>query len=148
MSRVSHVTHVHESCQGESWHTNTWVTACRSGCRVCQRWVWVMSHMSHVSMRHVTNVNYQCRIRECIMSYHFLPKSNCSILRVSGVNYMMTVLSRSLDMCDMTLSWHDSLTCVKWLIHMRNMTHSYVWHDSFIIVTWLIHMWDMTHSYV
>jgi len=29
---------------------------------------------------------------------------------------------------------------VTWLIHMCDMTHSYVWHDSFICVTWLIHM--------
>jgi len=41
---------------------------------------------------------------------------------------------------------HDSCICTIWLIHMREMTHSYV--------TWLIHMrhdsfiWDMTHSYV
>jgi len=43
---------------------------------------------------------------------------------------------------------------VTWLIHMCDMTHSYVCHDSFICKTWHIHMWhglftcDMTHSYV
>ena len=44
---------------------------------------------------------------------------------------------------------HDSFICI-------DMTHSYVWHDSSICVTrllymwetWLIHMWDMSHSYV
>ena len=35
---------------------------------------------------------------------------------------------------------------VTWLIHMCDMTHSYVWHDSFVCVTWLIHMCDMTHD--
>jgi len=48
-----------------------------------------------------------------------------------------------------------------WLVHMCDMTHSYVWHDSFIrvtwlivchdsfiCVTWLIHVCGMTHSYV
>ena len=44
-------------------------------------------------------------------------------------------------------SWLN-LTCVTWLIHMCDMTHSYVWHDSFIFVTWLIHICDMTHLYV
>jgi len=34
------------------------------------------------------------------------------------------------------------------LIHIYNMTHSYVRHVSFIRVTWLIHTCDMTHSYV
>jgi len=55
-----------------------------------------------------------------------------------------------IHMCDMTHSyvWHDSFICETWLIHMCDMTHSYVWHDSFICVTWLIHMWDMTHSCV
>jgi len=32
--------------------------------------------------------------------------------------------------------WLDSFICVTWLIHMRDMTHSYVWHDSFVCVTW------------
>jgi len=44
--------------------------------------------------------------------------------------------------------WHDSFTCVTWLIHMCDMTHSHVWHDSFTCVTWLIHMCDMTHAHV
>ena len=55
-----------------------------------------------------------------------------------------------IHMCDITHSyvWHDSFICVTWLIHMCDITHAYVWHDSFICVTWLIHMCDMTHSYV
>ena len=28
---------------------------------------------------------------------------------------------------------HDSFICVTWLIHMCDMTHSYVWHDSCVI---------------
>ena len=54
---------------------------------------------------------------------------------------------------------HDSFVCVPWLIHMCDMTHSYVRHDSFmcdmthshvrhdsfICATWLIHMCDMTY---
>ena len=34
--------------------------------------------------------------------------------------------------------WCDSFTCETWLIHMCDMTHSYVWHDSFTCVTLLI----------
>jgi len=44
--------------------------------------------------------------------------------------------------------WHDIFICVTWLIHMCDMTHSYVWHDSFTCVPCLIHMCDMTHSYM
>jgi len=55
-------------------------------------------------------------------------------------------------MCDMTPShvWNDSFICVTWLIHICDMTHSYVWlthsyvwRDSFIRVTWLIHICDV-----
>jgi len=55
-----------------------------------------------------------------------------------------------IHMCDITHSyvWRDSFIRRTWLIHMCDMTHSYVWHDSFICVTCIIHMCDMTHSYV
>jgi len=46
--------------------------------------------------------------------------------------------------------WHDSFICVTWLIHMCDMTHSYVVHDSFICNDEinLHHTCDMTHSYM
>ena len=55
-----------------------------------------------------------------------------------------------IHMCDMTHSyvWHDSFICVTWLIHMCDMTHPYVWHDSFICVTYLIHMCATTRSQI
>jgi len=50
---------------------------------------------------------------------------------------------------------HDSFTrvtwliqCVAWLIHMCNMTHSYMCHDSFTCVTWLSHVCDLNHTYI
>jgi len=57
--------------------------------------------------------------------------------------------------CAMTRSrvrhvWHDSFvrsTCLTWLIHMCDMTNSYLKRTSFTCVTWLIHACDMTHSY-
>jgi len=49
--------------------------------------------------------------------------------------------------------WHD--ICVTWLthimwleiwvshvVHICDMTPSYVWHDSFIRMTWLVHAWN------
>jgi len=52
--------------------------------------------------------------------------------------------------CDMMHSymWHNSLTCVTWLIVMRNMTHYHVWHDSLPRVTGLITTCDMTYHHV
>jgi len=55
------------------------------------------------------------------------------------VMFAMTRLS-----CDMT---HSSY--VTWCIHMSGVTPSHVWHDSFTCVTWLVHMltWLLPHSY-
>jgi len=52
-----------------------------------------------------------------------------------------------LHMCDMTPSYvpprRSCLLCVTWLNHTCDMTHSDTWHDSFIYVTWLLHVCDM-----
>jgi len=54
-----------------------------------------------------------------------------------------------IHMYDMTYSyvWHDPFICVTWPIHTCNMTHTYVWHVPFICVTWPIHLCAMSHSY-
>ena len=49
--------------------------------------------------------------------------------------------------------WNDQplpkiVISVACLIHVCDMTHSYVWHVSFMCATWLIHMYDTTHSRV
>ena len=76
-------------------------------------------------------------------------KPPCSVVkRLCDITYAHVwrdVLVRGMTRSD---GWRDSFTCVTWLIHMCDVTHSYVWRDSFISVTWLIHMGDMTHSYV
>jgi len=43
---------------------------------------------------------------------------------------------------------HDSYTCVTWLIHICDMTHSHMWHDSSTSVAWRIHLCDMTQTTV
>jgi len=55
-----------------------------------------------------------------------------------------------IHMCDMTHSyvWHDSFMCATWPIRTCDMTHSYVWHDSFTCVTWPIHTCDANHPFV
>ena len=75
---------------------------------------------------------------------------NIYLIYTFSWRYTVAQLTWLLHMCDMTQSyvWHDSFICVTWLLHMCDMTQSYVWHGSFIRVTWLIHTWDMTHSYV
>jgi len=65
------------------------------------------------------------------------------------------------DMCAVTHSyaWHDSFICVPWLIHICDMTHSYVRRDySYVFiqgrmegakcVPWIIHTCDVTYLYL
>jgi len=40
------------------------------------------------------------------------------------------------------------LSCVTWLVHIREKTLTYVCSDSFICVTWLSHMNSTTDSYL
>jgi len=58
--------------------------------------------------------------------------------------------NRLIHMYDMTHSylWHDSFTRVMRIIYMCDIHFSYVRHASCIHETWLIHMCDMTHSHV
>jgi len=49
---------------------------------------------------------------------------------------------------DDTTNAYDSCVCVTWLIHMCDITHSYVRHDSFIYVTWHMRDFGMTRSCV
>jgi len=55
-----------------------------------------------------------------------------------------------IHMCDMTHSymWHDSFICVAWLIHICDMTHSFEWHDSFICMTFVVFVYIFVHIYV
>jgi len=81
------------------------------------------------------------------------------LIHIGRITYsymMMTYFPHILvvHMCDMTHSYvrHDSFIRVTWLIHICRITHSYIYTSltllSFICVTWLIHMCDMPHSYV
>ena len=70
---------------------------------------------------------------------HSVTGSMCDVTHSEVLHHIHT--------CDTTRSyeWHDSFTCVAWLVHMCDMTRSHVWHDSFRCVTCLIHTRDMIH---
>jgi len=83
-------------------------------------------------------------------TYNFKEPTNHSHLiprRSSGCVYVcVCVVCVCVSLCVCRVVGHDSFTCLTWLIHMCEMTHSYVWHDSFIHITTLSHMCDTTCS--
>jgi len=74
----------------------------------------------------------------------------CNMTRSHVWHDSFTCVTWLVHVCDVTRShvWHDSFTSVPWLVHVCDMTCSRVWHDSFTCVTWLVHMCDMTRSHV
>ena len=74
-----------------------------------------------------------------------VPRARLSVYRVlvgvhrhKGVCVLFACVILVVHMCDMTRSfvWHDnSYTYVTRLMHMCDMTHLWVWHDSSICVT-------------
>jgi len=142
-------------------HMNTW-TRMSIACGVlksrftsltsnaCVTWLIHMCDMTH---SHVWIVSFMCEISLIQFSC-----GKCVNLTVPPSplepvwHYSFMCVTRLIHMCDMTPSfvWHDSFIRVTWLIQMWHIQSlaSYVWHDSFICVTWLIHMCDMTNSCV
>jgi len=52
-----------------------------------------------------------------------------------------------IHICKRTRVHHDVLLCALWLIHMDDMTYSYVWQDSSIWNPWRALMCPVTDSY-
>jgi len=151
-TRLIHMRDTHSYVRHDSFVRATWFI------RTCD--------MIHSYVRHDSFVCVTCLIREQRVCKIFALESGTSHVRRNHVTYTneschayASVISGAmshiwpqiwlLHMCDMTHSyvWHDSFICVTWLIHKRDMTHSYAWHYSFICMTWLTHMRDMTHSH-
>ena len=110
---ISHATHMNESC-----HTYEW-------------------DMSHIRMSHVTHMNQPWHTYEWVMSHVWMSH----VLHVPLLIFIwhdsfmfVSVVRWLIYMCDKQTS--DSVH-MAWLIHMCNMTYSYVWYDSFMCVTWL-----------
>jgi len=115
----------------------------------CHTYEWVMSH---IWMSHVTHMNESCHTYEWVMSHIWM--MHVTYIEKSGHKRVMSqiFLCRDSFICDTThpsvtrLAGDMAHTYVTWLIR--------VWHNSFIrdmthpCVTWLIHMYNMTHSYL
>jgi len=93
-----------------------------------------LSHMWDMTHSYVRHDSFICET--WLIHYCRLTAVHCDVLCRQSLKCE----------CDMVHShvWQS----VTWLIHMWDVTPSYVWCDSLICETWLMHMWDVTHSYV
>jgi hypothetical protein len=111
-------------------------------CDVTHDYVWVMSRTcrnvthTYVGLIHMCS-SLICQIMACTrdMTHSCVWRDSFTwvmthpyvwIIRVSNYGMTHPYVSRP-------YVWRDSFTCVTWLIHMCDVTHSHVWRDSF---TW------------
>jgi len=101
--------------------------------RVCMRvcvCVWVRARDSEG----------QCVYAYVCSSRMYLESADCENKNGLEMGTHLTLLYQSLI--------RDSFMCVTWLIHLCDMTHSYVRYDSFVCVAWPIHLCVVTHLIV
>ena len=110
-------------------------------CESCHTHVWVMSHSC---MSHVTYMYAWKRPRLTLQALqHTATHSNALQHTATHCNNTLQH-TRTVHAPDIagaqthTRVWHDSFTCVTWLIHTCDLTHSHMWYDSFTRVTRLI----------
>jgi len=105
--------------------------------------------MSHIWLSQVTHI-HASRVNESCHSHAFKCVAWCIDMR--GIAFWcvwhvwhdsVIHLTCLVHMCDMSLSY--VFTCVTWLRPVCGMTRSYGRHDSFTYVTWLNRMYEMTH---
>jgi len=107
-----------------------------------------VSHTSDHCNKYIYAIIYHIRVIKWQVTtriLHILSMQDCSRLFPPICIWLM-------HMCDVTRSyvWHDWSTAVARRIHMCDVTRAYVCHDSLISFIWgtrLIHMCDMTHSH-
>ena len=135
---MSHVAHTNEACPTSEWvMSHIWVShvahtnqSCPTDERVMShRWTSHVTHMVescltyervmlHIWTSHVTQMHESCHTYERVMSH----------IWTSHITQMNVSLARPAQ------SPHDSFICVThdicvmWLVHMCDMTRSYVWH--------------------
>jgi len=129
---VTWLIHMCDMTHSYMWHDSlvcvTWLVTWRIPVSVqrcnedkeCVTWLMHMCDMAHSYVWHDSSI---------LWHDSFMFKSSVCVC----LNYM------SLQLND------EAKVCVTWIIHMCDMTHSYVWHDAFIRVTWPTHTCDITY---
>ena len=97
---------------------------------MCETWLVHIWDMTRSYMRHDSFI-YETRL---VHMRHLVRDNHWKLRQTDQTQKILLLLV------------DDSSVCETWLIHVWDMTHSYVRHDSFICETCLIHMWDMTYS--
>jgi len=136
----------HSDMLGYVWHHMTYLyvwhdSFIRVTCRIHE---WTQDPQRYVKV-YVKSLIYMCDIIRSYVWQNSRPRAIC--WGMCDMTDLFICLTWLIHMCDMSHSWVNSRpTAICW--GMCDMTHSYVWHDSLTCVTWLIHTCDTTHFHV
>ena len=148
------VTHIDESRHTYIWvmsHIHQWQHRSRLVCNAKHKhnedtgWRRLIGYLKSQVIFRKRATNYRALLRKMTYedkaSYDSTPPSTLFLCQAQ-TRWMYNVSSLRLCFALQTRrEW-----CCHWCI--CDMAHIYVWRDSFICATWLIHMCDVTHSYV
>jgi len=111
----------HDSFTNVPWliHMWSWIR--------CVTYLTCLIYKCAMTHSHVPWLIYKCAMTHS----HVIRYQVCDISNVSGVTCHVIQMSHT---------YCKTLTHVTWLIHIGDMPHSHMWHDSFTCVTWLVHM--------
>ena len=128
---------------------------------MCVSWLMHLCDMTHSYVSHDSFAEYRffysallqkkpINLRSLLIiatQYHSKQTHSCVC---HGWFINVTWLIWLMHICDMTHSYvsHNTFRCVPLPCHECDRTTSYVWHDSFVRGIWRIEMCDMTHSNV
>jgi len=156
---MSHMWKSHVAHDNESWHSYEPQHYSTTDTQ------WVMSHTRDWAIIHIQD----CVTCEWVMTLIW-DTTHSHVWHDSGlldhgramrhVSHMWLSHYTHTGQCHMWMSHdthtgHDSFTCVTWLIHICDMTHSHVWHDSGTLdhgraMSHVTHMWmsHVTHMWM
>jgi len=124
----------------ESFHSCKWVVTPMWMTYVTQcEWV-----MSHIWMSHVAHMNEACRTYEWVMSHMRMshvtheneschtckwgvPQMGMTHVTSHNETWLQLKFHRVIEVMFHCVTWCTSFMCVMWLIHLCDVTHSFVW---------------------
>ena len=136
-------------------HSNKWHDSF-----ICTTWLLHMCDMTPSHVWHGSFIRMTCLLHMCDMTPSYVWHDSfiwVTWLWKSLMCRLMWSLMWLLEICDVTRwsLWHDSFIYATWLIHMYDMTPSYMyvtsWYlrrDWLITVTWCVYACDWAHSHV
>jgi len=112
---------IYDTVMHDSFMCVTWII---DMCDMTHSCAWLDSFMSVTWLTHVCDMTHSCMWHDSLICVWYEALIHDALI----LTFVTSVMSHSTrNICvPLACVWHDSLICVTWLIHVCDMTHSYV----------------------